>query len=375
MIELSEIVGQDEAIGRLQRAMVGKRMPHAFLFAGPRGVGRRTCAVALAKTLLCEQPISPKKNFRQACGHCEDCRMLAADSHPDFHLIRKELAKYHDDYKVRGRVMQDLGIDVIRGFLIAPAGRSPSRGRAKVFVVLEAELMSIAAQNSLLKTLEEPPAGVMIILICQKPDLLLPTTRSRCAMVRFGPLPREFVVDKLIEADLPKREAEFWSAFTGGSIGRALQLAADDMYRVKRDLLEALAGPCDPSELGEQLKKTGEQLSAAAVSAAKEADGPGAPPLAKNLATRRAAGAILELIASAFRDALTLRTGAKMPLTHSDQRLAVAALAERFDAAQIAEIISSLSTSERLLWRNINPKIVWDNVAITCSSAAPLRVQ
>ena len=99
--------------------------------------------------------------------------MMAAGSHPDFQMVYKELAQYHDELSVRLRVMQDLGIDVIRSFLIYPAYRAGNRGRGKVFVVLEAELMSFPAQNALLKTLEEPPAGVRIILITSRPDSIV----------------------------------------------------------------------------------------------------------------------------------------------------------------------------------------------------------
>ena len=383
MLELSDIIGQDAAVARLLGAMAGQRMPHAFLFAGDDGVGRRTTALALARTLLCEAPMTPgdERNespgpdapLRQACGQCTSCRMMDAGSHPDFLLVYKELAQYHDDPKVRSRVMQGLGIDVIRSFLIAPAGRSASQGRGKVFVVLEADLMSIAAQNSLLKTLEEPPDGVTIILISRRPEQLLPTTLSRCSMVRFGPLPREFVERKLLEANVPADEARFWSVYTGGSAGRALKLAADGMYEVKRDLLDrlaALTGAGDV-ELSEHLAKVTDDLAKQVVAAAKKDDG---AALSKKLASRRAAGAMLELIASAFRDALARATGAEMPAVHADQPQAVAALAGRFDPTQLAEVLEQLSEYERLLWRNVNPKVVWDNVVITCASAAPLRL-
>lgn len=83
---------------------------------------------------------------------------------------------------------------------------------------------------------------------------------------------------------------------------------------------------------------------------------------------------VLELIASAFRDAITLATGAERAMVHADQRPAAAVLAGRFAPTQLAEIVEQLSEYERLLWRNVNPKTVWDNVAITCASAAPLRL-
>ncbi|HUS91198.1 MAG TPA: DNA polymerase III subunit delta' C-terminal domain-containing protein [Phycisphaerae bacterium] len=384
MPELLDIIGQDAAIGQLQRVLAGERQPHAYLFAGPGGVGRRTTAVALARTLLCEQPATrpndgrfpklPKEApLRQACGACTSCRMMDADSHPDFQLVYKELARYHEDADVRKRVMQDLGIPVIRSFLIDPANRRAVQGRGKVFVVLEADLTNAAAQNAMLKTLEEPPEGVRIILICRDAEGMLPTTLSRCWVLRFGPLPRPFVTAKLVEAGVDSAEAAFWAAFTDGSVGRALKLAGQGMYEVKRGLLDRLAGLADAgeAELADYLIKATEKLAGEAVAEAKAADG---ASLAKTLASRQAAGVILELIASAYRDALTVAGEVDRPLVHADRPDVPAALAGRFGPTQLAEVLDQLAEFERLLWRNVNPKTVWDNVAVTCASAAALRL-
>jgi DNA polymerase-3 subunit delta' len=366
MIGLNDIIGQEPALQQLHTAMRDGRMPHAFLFIGPAGVGRRTTALALAATLLCKKKSGDPP---QACGTCEDCKMLAAGTHSDFQLIYKELARFHDDSSVRNRVMQDLGIDVIRHFLIGPAGRAPTRGSHKVFVVLETELMSIAAQNSLLKTLEEPPPGVTIILICAKPDQLLPTTLSRCAQVNFRRLPAAFVAQKLEEFEngIAPSEARFWAGYTQGSIGEALKLARAGMYEIKCDVLNHLArlssgGDVDTAEHFADLT---DKLATQAVSAAKKRDG---AELSKSLASRQATGTMLEIIAGVYGDALTLATGARRDLTHSDQSSAVEIIAGRFTPTQLACIIESLSQYEQLLWRNVNPKIVWDNVVITCGS-------
>ncbi len=385
MTELTDIIGQDRAVAQLQRALGGRRRPHAFLFVGPEGVGRRTTALALARTLLCEDPpaepnagrladLADDAEIRGACGACKSCSMVESGSHPDFQLVYKELARYHDSAEVRGRVMQDLGIPVIRSFLIDPAGRKAAFGRGKVFVVLEAELMSPPAQNALLKTLEEPPSGVTIVLITRQAERLLPTTLSRCSMVRFGPLPHDFVRERLTDAGVAEPEAAFWATYTDGSIGRAARLAERGMYQVKRDLIERLAGlqGAAEAEFGDHLVKATDKLAGEAVAAAKQADG---SALSKNLASRQAAGTMLELLASAFRDALTVSAAADRPLAHADQADEIAAVAGRFDPVQLAEIIEQLSRYERLLWRNVNPKTVWDNVAIACASAAPLTVR
>jgi DNA polymerase-3 subunit delta' len=384
MLSLLEIVGQDGAIARLQRMLNADRMAHALLFVGPAGVGRRTTALALAQVLLCEDP-KPRPNagrFKEleadfplhlACGACPGCKMLAVDSHPDLHLVRKELARYHQDPKVRERVMQELGIDVIRSFLIERAALTPVRRRGKVFVVLEAELLSTEAQNALLKTLEEPPLGVAVILICRQTGELLPTTLSRCVMIDFRPLPADFILSQLLARGVAEEQARFWSACAEGSLGRAIRLTRQNLYQTKRELLDRLAAlPAEgDAELAEYLLKVAENLAAAAIAEARKADG---ADLSKNLASRQATGELLELMASAYRDALTIATGADRPLVHGEQSEAVAALAKRFSAVELAEIIEQLNEYEQAIWRNVNPHLVWDNAVITAASALPLNL-
>ena len=379
MVELWDIVGQPAVIAQLARTLAGQRRPHAYIFAGPEGVGRRTTAEALAKLLLCEAPAIRRNAGRvpeapedmeltQACGQCAGCRAFSAGTHADYQLVYKELARYSNDQSVRSRVMQDLGIDVVREFLIAPANRRGSLGRGKVFVVRQAELMSVAAQNALLKTLEEPPPGVTIILICPSPEELLPTTRSRCSLVRFGPLPVDFVTDKVIAAGIEPAQARFWAAYTAGSVGVSLRMAAKGVYATKRELVDrlaALAQSADP-ELGEWLAGQAETLADGFTSEDAQ--------LARSLATRQAAGMMLGLIGSVYRDAMALSAGASGEIIHSDQYDAIARIAQRMGANTSAEIVTQLARYEQLLWSNVNPKVVWDNLVITCATGAPLDV-
>lgn len=376
MLKLSDIVGQDEAVSRLRRVLAGERMPHAYLFAGPDGVGRRTTGTALAAVLLCDNPGGGAlldTGEPDACGQCASCRLMSAGTHPDFHPVYKELAGYHEDTTVRGRKMQELGIAVVRSFLISPAHQAATRGRGKVFLVLDAELMSQAAQNALLKTLEEPPPGVTIVLVTDRPEMLLATTRSRCATVRFGSLPREFVREKLREHGTEDAEADFLAAYTDGSVGRALQLAGEGVFELKRDMLSSVAqlGAGGDAKLADKLAREMDKRAEKHIRAERSAD---VPELAKTLAQRRLAGEMLRVLACGFRDALTVATGAGREPVNADQPDVVNALAERFAPEQLAEIIEQLSEYERLIWRNVNAKIIWDNVVITCASAERLGV-
>jgi DNA polymerase III subunit delta' len=377
MSSLADIQGQPRAVGQLTRYLTSDRRHHAMLFIGPEGVGRRTTAEALAQSLLCPNAGAPDIGPLVAveappgppapCGECEDCRLFLAGSHPDYHPIYKELARYHSDSQVRSRVMQDLGIPVIRQFLLAPVGQSPTRNRGKVFVVREAQLMSIAAQNAMLKTLEEPPAGVTIILLALRPELMLPTTVSRCATVRFGPLPAEIIAERLITDGVDPDQANFWARFTEGSLGRAIKLATGELYELKQTILPALANISagGDGDLAEKLAKMADNLADQAVAETKQADG---AALSKTLATRQAAGTMLKLIASLYCDAMHVASGADTPLVHSDQPDCVQRVAERFEPSQLAGLLGQLSRFEQILWQNVNPKLVWDNVVIACGA-------
>jgi hypothetical protein len=252
-------------------------------------------------------------------------------------------------------------------------------------------------------------------------------------MLRFGPLPAGFVMDRLTKAGMDRDEAAFWAAYTGGSIGRSLELSAAGLYETKRDLLAKVAvlPPAGDADLADELAKLTERLAATAVKAVKEKDG---AALSEALAKRTAAGAMLELLASMYRDALhlriagfgirdsglgenqtrrsgdaetrrngdaqadllapgesplgttpggrpTLASGGSTdvhretpgrPLIHADQRECIDALARRFDHEQLAAIIEHLSDFETMLWQNVNAKLVWHNAVISCASAAPL---
>ena len=378
MVKLLDIVGQDAAVALLQRSLAAGRMGHALMFTGPHGVGRRTTALALAGTLLCENPQTLPNNSRfdqldddfqltDACGQCNACKTLDAGTHPDFEVIYKELAAFHPKPEVRDRKMQNLGIGVIDHFLVKKAYLAPSRGRGKVFVVREAELMSAAGQNALLKTLEEPPPGVTIILLCRRSEQMLPTTISRCHAVRFGPLPLDFVTDRLVREDVAAGEALFWASFTEGSAGRSLSLARGELYTIKCEMLDELAkmGPGGNAALGERLQKITDAQAIEAVKAAKSDDG---AEMAKSLATRRATGVMLELIAAGFRDAISLSTGLDRPLVNADQRGAIESIAQKHSTRQLAGVIEQLSNYEQLLWRNVSSRIVWDNVVLACGA-------
>src|SRR4051812_770559 len=156
MASFRDIFGQDAALDVLRRAYAVDRLPHGMIFAGLPGVGKATTARALAQLFLCERP---KED--EACGRCDSCRVFEAGDHPDYHVVYRQLARIEKE-KVKAR---DLGIEVVRQYLVGPANLKSVMGRGKFFLVEEAETMNAAAQNGLLKTLEEPAGRTVIVLI------------------------------------------------------------------------------------------------------------------------------------------------------------------------------------------------------------------
>ena len=235
MQTLNDILGQENALDQLRRAYLADRLPHGFIFAGPVGVGKATTARALAGLFLCEKPKAD-----HPCGKCDSCRVLAAGNHPDYHVITKELIRYHDKTgKSKGI---DLSIHVIRPEVVDKAAMKSAMGRGKVFVIEQAELMNPAAQNSLLKTLEEPAGRTLIILLTDQPGLMLPTIRSRCQTIRFASLDQSIVLDQLKKRGISESDARDAVNFAGGSLGVALRWIEDGVIAPARQMVRQLDG-------------------------------------------------------------------------------------------------------------------------------------
>lgn len=181
-----EVAGQSVIVRTLKNALANDKLAHAYLFAGPRGTGKTTMARLLAKALDCETGIGNQ------CNHCSDCQAISDGSHPD--VIEIDAASNN-------------GVDQVRE-LIEKVTYAPIKGRYKVYIIDEVHMMTDAAFNALLKTIEEPPERVIFILCTTEPYKVLPTILSRCQRFDFGKIPEEEMETKLIEV-LTKENATF----------------------------------------------------------------------------------------------------------------------------------------------------------------------
>lgn len=231
---LATVVGQPRAIDALQAALRSGAVHHAYLFAGPEGVGKELAAVGLAQALTCpEQP-------EVGCGTCTSCLRIAKGLHPDVTWVMPDEERVARGLAGRsdftGTPSRDVRVEQIRGL----QERLSLRGlesRRKVAIITSAHRMNDQAQNAFLKTLEEPPADTTIILVAAAMDRLLPTIRSRCSKVHFGPLPVDLVAQRVQqERKLDPQTAALAAVMAGGSLGRALSLDVEGLARRKEIL-------------------------------------------------------------------------------------------------------------------------------------------
>lgn len=222
---LGELLGHDRALGVIYATVKSERVHHAWIFHGPPGVGKFTAALGFAGLLLDPTTAAGLDGTPAADPESAVSRLLAAGTHPDLHVVVKELARHHDDADVRNRKLTSIPTDVLKQFVLEPGVMGATLrhdGQAsKVFVVDEAELLNTQGQNALLKFLEEPPPRTVIVLVTSAEEQLLPTIRSRCQRVYFGPLSVAEMKAWMKRSgfDAAPSEKEWLLAFADGSPG------------------------------------------------------------------------------------------------------------------------------------------------------------
>lgn len=217
--------GQPGAVRILSSALASGRVPHAYLFVGSDGVGKRTAFRKWTQTLLCEAPLSPAT----ACEECASCRRAGAGRHPDI---------FQADFETQAALLKEplekqraLKIDTVREMEKAMRLK-PLEGKVKIALLDPADKLVDAAAHALLKILEEPPPGTHLVLLAASAEQMLGTIRSRCQVVRFRPLPAEdlsAVLEERMAAGEPLDRDRLPAAVRAaeGSVGRALEILAE----------------------------------------------------------------------------------------------------------------------------------------------------
>lgn len=230
MCDFKDITGHNDILRVLKGALASKRISHAYLFAGPGGVGKTTVASIFAGVLLCFHP-----HPGGACGECRSCKQFRSGNHPDFHHLGPDGAA--------------IKISRIRQ-LQKEVSLQPYQGGRQVYVIQDADTMTKEAANSFLKILEEPPDGVVFILISDFPQYLPATISSRCQQINFRPLSNQEIALGLYRLKgISEKDSRLPVALSGGRLGQALELVENNGERDKLFILLEQLDNATPSEL------------------------------------------------------------------------------------------------------------------------------
>ncbi|MCD7954975.1 MAG: DNA polymerase III subunit [Lachnospiraceae bacterium] len=282
MAGFEDILGHKKEVAHLERAIRSGKVSHAYIFSGEKGTGKNMLAKAFAQTLQCERVYERYAPLRQSdshdsalheplsgnaapdeprtadeatprdvipCGKCHSCIQAASGNHPDIIFLQHEKPA-------------TITVGDVREQLVGDAQIRPYNGRYKIYIISDAEKMNTQAQNAILKTIEEPPDYVIILLLTANENALLDTIRSRCVTLNLKPVPDEVVKAYLMEQiQIPDYQADICAAFAQGNIGKAVRLASsDDFNAIKNSAMKLVrsAGEMEISAIVEYVKEVQE---------------------------------------------------------------------------------------------------------------------
>jgi DNA polymerase-3 subunit delta' len=325
------IVGHRMIVDRLSRAVANQEVSHAYLFAGPDHVGKSTLARIFAQALLCTS------EGHRPCGQCRACGLVAANRHPD--LLTLNLAWQEMIFATKGTATS-VSVDAVRQ-MNTELSRRPHDGRYKILLIPDAETLTTAAANAFLKTLEEPPAYVIILLTVRDLELLLPTIRSRCQPLHLSTLPLGEIEQVLMQAHgVSPDQAKLLARLSGGRIGWAINAVQD------RNVLNQRASTL--ATLYQLIRGNRAERLLLAASLAKSND-----------------MEVMALWASWWRDVLLIQNGAVEAIQNSDQRDLLERAALDTTPHQVRTFLHDLQRLRKIAQEtNANPMLVWENLVL-----------
>jgi DNA polymerase-3 subunit delta' len=330
------VIGHDAALAALQRALHSDRMPHAWLFTGPESVGKLTAAIDFAAALNCTADEKP-------CGECQACRATLAGNHPDVEIVAPGGVCDEPEHRDHSD-SRDLRICQIRR-LEKLLSLSPYAGGRRVAIVDGADTLHVEAANAFLKTLEEPPADSVIILLAEREERLPDTVLSRCQKLAFRPVDRETILETLIDRGADPDDAVAITAASRGRIGWALQALED------------------PSLLDERTEMLDEAVRLAHAGRferfawAKEAEGRAAGLRERYLRE-------LTVWEGWWRDVLLFGSGGTEGAENSDREPQLREEGKLYAASEIVAFLQTLGQTREHLYANVDPQLALENLIL-----------
>ncbi len=342
-----QIIGHQKQIHYLDRSAELGYLSPSYIFLGPNGVGKSLVARWFAQRVLCTASAS------RPCGECGPCRRIESGNYPDFMQLnrapktKKSGGEEGGEDVATGEFKESIGIGDVRA-LIEGSLRKPMEGAFRFNILAEAERLTDEAQNGLLKTLEEPPSHLIIILCLDSLGRLLPTVVSRCNVVRFGEISQAEIASALESRGCDAERAALLAAITRNP-GLALQMWQDEgLWQARQEVLEAI-----------------QQLAEAdmwrALEVARSFEDMRAYPDNEGESQRF----VLSVLRSVYGDALRMAVGGAPELcSNLDFREGYLALAERLGAEQLLKCLSAINAAEEYIAANVQPRLWWQELCL-----------
>lgn len=325
MAKFQDIIGQEQIKEHIQNAISTKKVSHAYIINGEKSSGKEFIARVFAMALQCE------KGEAEPCQECRSCRQALSDNHPDIIRVTHEKPNTISVDDIRAQVNNDVAI-------------KPYSSAYKIYIINEAEKMTVQAQNAILKTLEEPPEYAVIILLVSNVNTLLPTILSRCVVLNMKPVADELIKNYLMQQlQVPDYKAEVCVAFARGNVGKAKALASSEEFEnVKSEALSLLKYIQDMelNEIVAAIKKITEY--------------------------KLEINDYLDICAIWYRDVLLFKAASDVNnLVFRDEIQAIRKTAQRSSYEGIETVIRALDTAKKRLDANVNFELVMELLLLT----------
>lgn len=325
MSGFKDVVGHKDIIQYIQNAVGQNKVSHAYILNGQKGSGKKMLSRLFAMTLQCE------KHGTEPCGECRSCRQAMSGNQPDIITVKHEKPG-------------SISVDDIRGQLNGDIMIKPYSSPYKIYIVPGADLLTVQAQNALLKTIEEPPEYAVIFLLTENADSLLPTIRSRCVMLKLRNIKDTLIKKYLMEhMQIPDYQADICTAFAQGNMGRAIMLATSEHFNEIKDNAIQLLKYINEMELHE------------IVSAIKEIN-----------KYKLEVTDYLDIITIWYRDVLLYKATKDVGgLVFGDQLKYIKEKASRSSYENIETILQSIEKAKARLKANVNFDLVMELLLLT----------